>query len=90
LLGVVGLAYSLNIARSAARSFGVFSHAWLFHGAIPIASYVSLMSLFAAWGGAMPIRYVDPILRMASAVLLSVGMRNGWAVAVDITRRKSN
>jgi len=87
LIGVVGLVYSLGIARKAARSDGLFSDAWLFHGGIPIVCYVGIIA--AAWLGVTSIRQAYLVLRVVSALLLLAGMRNAWAVAVDVARRHS-
>jgi hypothetical protein len=35
LIGIAGLIYSMGIVVKAARSNGLFSNAWLFHGGAP-------------------------------------------------------
>jgi hypothetical protein len=87
LIGIAGLAYSLSIAAQAARSNGLFSDAFLFHGGIPIVCYVGIIT--AAWLGVNSTRQTYLALRAVSALLLITGMRNAWAAAVDITRRNS-
>lgn len=87
LVGIIGLVYSLSIARKAARAERLFSDAWLFHGGIPIISYAGIIA--AAWLGVTSTRQAYLVLRAVSAVLLLVAMRNAWAVAIDVARRKS-
>jgi hypothetical protein len=88
LIGIAGLVYSLSIAVKAARNDGPFSDAWLFHGGIPIVCYVGIIT--AAWLGAASTRQAFLALRIVSALLLLAGMRNAWAAAVDIARRKNS
>ena len=84
-VGVVCLGYSLRIALNAAREEGVFSDAWVFHGGIPIVCYVGIVA--AAWIAETSTRQACWVLGAVSALLLLVGMRNGWAIAVDVAQR---
>jgi hypothetical protein len=88
LIGIAGLVYSLGVALKAARSDQLFSEAWVFHGGIPIVCYVGIVT--AAWLGLTSTRHAYLVLRAVSALLLLAGMRNAWAVAIDIARRNSN
>jgi hypothetical protein len=85
LVGVIGLAYSLVIMRKAERADRTFD-AWFYHGAIPIVCYAGVVA--AAWPGGLSSRQADLVLRAVSALFLLVGMRNAWAVAIDIARRR--
>ena len=87
LIGVLGLAYAVSIARKVARS-GEGWDAWLFHAGIPIVCYFGI--IVAAWLGMNSMRPAYVILRTVSALLLFVGVRNGWAVAMSVPRRKPN
>jgi hypothetical protein len=87
LIGVLGLFYTLNIAVKAARHDDLFSEAWLFHAVIPIACYLGIIT--AACLGANSTKQAYLVLRAVSALLLLAGMRNAWAVAIDIAQRKS-
>jgi hypothetical protein len=87
LIGVFGLAYSASIALKVARS-GQGWDAWLFHAGVPVICYLG--NVAAAWLGINSMRPAHLILRAVSALLLLAGMRNAWAVAMDVARRKSN
>ncbi len=87
LIGIAGLIYSLRIAAKTAHNDRLFSEAWLFHGGIPIVCYVGIIT--AAWFGVTSTRQAYLVLRAVSALLLLAGMRNAWAVAVDIAARNS-
>jgi len=87
LIGVAGLVYSLSVAVRIVRSDRLLSDAWLFHGGIPIVCYVGIIT--AAWLGVTSTRQAYSILRAVSALLLLAGMRNAWAVAIDIAGRNS-
>jgi len=87
LIGVLGLAYSASIALKVAHS-GQEWDAWLFHAGIPIVCYLGI--IVAAWLGLNSMRQAYLILRAVSALLLLVGMRNAWALAMEVARRKSN
>ena len=88
LIGIAGLVYSSSIALKVVRMFPSAVTVWLFHGAIPVISYVGIVA--AAWLGltSSPSAYL--VLRGVSALFLFAGMRGGWGVAVDITRRKKD
>ena len=87
LIGVAGLLYSMSIAIKTARNDRLFSDAWLFHGGIPIVCYAGIIA--AGWLGVTSTRHAYLVLRAVSALLLLAGMRNAWAVAVNIARRNS-
>jgi len=87
LIGIVGLVYSLSIAVKSARNDRMLSEAWLFHGGIPVVCYVGIIA--AAWLGVTSPTQAYAILRAVSALLLLAGMRNAWAVAVDIAARNA-
>jgi len=85
LIGIAGLAYCLNIMLKLARNHETWD-AWLFHGGIPIVCSAGIIA--AAWLGVNSPRQAYSILRAVSALLLLAGMRNAWAVAVDVAGRK--
>ena len=87
LAGVLGLAYSASVARKVARS-GETLDARVFHGGIPVVCYMGIIA--AAWLGMSSTSPAYLILRTVSALLLLVAMRNAWAVAMDVARRKRN
>jgi len=87
LIGVAGLLYSMNVAVKTARMDRLWSDASLFHGGIPIVCYAGIIG--AAWLGMTSTRHAYLVLRAVSALLLVAGMRNAWAVAIDIARRNS-
>ena len=87
LIGVAGLVYTLRVSVKAARHDQVLSEAWLFHAAIPIACYVAIIA--AAWLGTTSTENAFMVFRAVSALFLLAGMRNAWAVAIDIARRKA-
>jgi hypothetical protein len=87
LIGVFGLAYGASISLKVARS-GQGWDAWLFHAGVPIICYLGIIA--AAWLGMSSTRQAYLILRVVSALLLLVGMRNAWAVAMDVAGRRSN
>ena len=86
LIGIAGLIYSLNIMLELARNRETWD-AWLFHGGIPIVCAAGIIA--AAWLGATSPRQAYSILRAVSALLLLAGMRNAWAVAVEVAGRGS-
>ena len=86
LIGIAGVVYSLNIMLKLARNHETWD-AWLFHGGIPIACSAGIIA--AAWLGVTSPRQAYSILRAVSALLLLAGMRNAWAVALDIAGRNS-
>jgi len=85
LIGVSGLIYTIRIAVRAARNDGLFSDAWLFHGGVPIVCYLGVIT--AAWLGLTSTEKAYSVLRGVSALLLLAGMRNAWAIAIDIAGR---
>jgi hypothetical protein len=86
LIGAIGLIYSLNIAMRTGRHDGLFSDAWFFHAGIPIVCYVGIVA--AAWLCATSTKQAYTVLRAVSALFLLAGMRNAWAVAIDVARRR--
>jgi hypothetical protein len=84
LIGVAGVVYSLSIALKAARTDDAVGT--LFHGGIPFVCYVGILA--AAWLSVTSARQAHLVLRAVSALLLVIGMRNTWAVAMEVTRRK--
>jgi len=89
LVGIAGSVYSVNIALRVASNAGLFSDAWVFHGGVPLACYVVILAtVTTALLGVTSMRQVYLALGIISALLLIVGMRNAWAAATDIARRK--
>lgn len=86
LVGIIGLVYALGIARRAARVGRLLSDALLFHVVLPGICYLGIIS--AAWLGMTSTRQANLVLRVVSAALLLIAMRNAWAVAIDVARRK--
>jgi len=85
LVGLAGLVYSLTITRNAIRA-KVEIDALVYHGVIPTLCYAGIV--VAAWPGAVSLKQAILVLRIDSALLLVVGMRNAWAVAIDIAGRE--
>ena len=86
LIGIGGVVYILNIMLKLARNHETWD-AWLFHGGIPIVCAAGIIA--AAWLGVTSTREAYLVLRVVSALLLFAGMRNAWAVAVDVAGRES-
>jgi len=84
LIAVIGVVYSLVIALKAASTDDAVGA--LFHGVIPCVCYVGILT--AAWLSMTSARQAHLVLRAVSALLLVVGMRNTWAVAFEVIRRK--
>jgi len=85
LVGLAGLVYSLTITRKAIRAKAGID-AVVYHGVIPTLCYAGIV--FAAWPGAVSLKQAILVLRIDSALLLLVGMRNAWAAAIDIAGRE--
>jgi len=86
LIGIAGIGYILNIMLKLARNRDTWD-AWLFHGVIPIVCAAGI--IVAAWLSVTSPRQACSILRAVSALLLLAGMRNAWAVTVDVAVRAS-
>jgi len=85
LVGLAGLIYSLTITWKAIRAEAGID-AVVYHGVIPTLCYAGIV--VAAWPGAVSLKQATLVLRVDSALLLLVGMRNAWAAAVDIAGRE--
>jgi len=85
LVGLAGLIYSLSIMQKAVRT-GETIDALIYHGVIPILCYAAIV--VAAWLGVASLKQAYLVLRCVSALFLLVGMRNAWAVAIDIAGRE--
>jgi len=85
LVGLAGLIYGLSITRKAMRvEAGI--DALVYHGVIPTLCYAGI--IVAAWPGAVSLKQAILVFRIDSALLLLVGMRNAWAVAIDVAGRE--
>jgi len=88
LIGIAGLGYSLSITLRRARHDRSSATAWLLRGGIPIICYLGIIA--AARLGVVSSRQAYSLLGAVAALLLLAGMRNSWADAVDIARRKNH
>jgi hypothetical protein len=85
LVGLAGLVYCLAILRNAIRA-DVGTDALVYHGVVPTLCYAGI--IVAALPGLLSVQQAILVLRVDSAILLFVGMRNAWAAAIDIAGRE--
>jgi hypothetical protein len=89
-LGAAGVCYAAWVIRQARRQSGyapVFED-WLFHAALPLLAYVSLLA-----AGVVALRAPAPALygiAATSLLLLFVGIHNAWDAAVYMSARKKD